>query len=203
MAAVKNDSALKNILQGKSRAPRIDTLSKLARELDIPMPEVEAALNQELLPESNASLAVEVVPPETRLPVGPEVPVYGRAEGGEDGFFEVNLADAPLEYVERPAALASVKRLFAILVHGSSMEPVWVAGDVVYITPDRPVRLGDYVMVTLERGPGQQPAALLKRYVSQDDDRLILEQHNPYKQMSVPRRQVREFWRALHWRELR
>ncbi|EHM01202.1 peptidase S24-like protein [Acetobacteraceae bacterium AT-5844] len=153
--------------------------------------------------EPNATIIPEPVSLQSRPMGAMDVPVYGRAQGGDDGFFEINLAEGPLEYVERPASLANVKEVFAILVHGTSMDPVWIPDDIVYVVPSRPVKPGDYVVVQIERGPGQQPASLLKRFCRRDNNRVVLEQHNPQQQVTLPRDQVKEMWRALHWREVK
>lgn len=134
-----------------------------------------------------------------------KVPVMGTAEAGDEGFFEINLAEGPVEYIDRPAALIDVAQgeLFAIRVHGESMEPVWEAGDEVFIVKSWPLKHRGYVVATVERGKGEHPRALLKQYISRDNNRVHLRQFNPAKEVELPRRMVKDMWRALHWREIK
>lgn len=134
-----------------------------------------------------------------------KVPVMGTAEAGDEGFFEINLVDEPVEHIDRPAVLADVAQgeLFAIRVHGESMEPIWEAGDEVFIVKSWPLKHRGYVVALIERGKGEHPRALLKQYVSRSNDRVHLRQFNPDKEVELPRKMVKEMWRALHWREIK
>ena len=199
-----NDRAVGQILEGRSRSPRGSTLISLAKAMDMPVQllldfggdiQSEVELKENVLPSPEQASLVR--------PAGPvDVPVYGVGEGGADGFFEINIADGPIDYVERPSALAHTTRVFAFFVVGSSMEPVWEAGDKVYVVPGWPILTGSYVLITLEARKGDHPRALIKRFLRQDSDKVVLQQFNPYQEVEVERRQVRDMWRALHWRDL-
>lgn len=136
-----------------------------------------------------------------RQPMGAQVAVMGTVSCGADGQFEVNLTDGPIEYVDIPSRLMGVDGIIALFVAGESMAGVWAPGDIVFVSKRKPVTPGAYAVVLVEAGPGQPPAAFLKEYVRGNDDRVVLRQYNPYMEVEVPRHQVQEMWRALHWRE--
>jgi hypothetical protein len=136
-----------------------------------------------------------------RLPLGGQVAVMGTVSCGEDGQFEVNLTDGPIDYVQLPQKLVGVPGIIALFVAGESMAGVWSPGDTVYVSKKKPVTPGAYAVVQVEVGPGDPPAAYLKEYVRADNGKVVLRQYNPYMLKEIDRSQVREMWRALHWRE--
>ena len=151
---------------------------------------------------SDVQLAPSAPLPEPRrLSVAARCEVLGVVEAGLDGQFVVNLSDGPLEYVDLPAALADVPDLFALFVSGESMAGVWMPGDTVYVSRRRPVTPDAYVVVLVETGPGQPPAAFLKQYIGRNNGKLKLRQYNPAMTLEIDMGQVRHMWRALHWRE--
>lgn len=170
-----------------------------------PVPPEPAGLPLAFSPDSDVQPAFDIPPPQPRrVGLNAQVPVMGTAEGGVDGFFEINLTEGPVEFVDIPPGLTGVAQgdLFAIRVHGESMMPVWEAGDPVFIVKSRPRKRGSYVVVQMEGGRGHQPRAILKRLVSEDSERILLAQFNPPMEMEVDRSEVKHIWRALHWREL-
>jgi phage repressor protein C with HTH and peptisase S24 domain len=207
LAAGLSDSAIKNILQGKSKSPRLETVHALEKVLGVDL----AGAVEKVTDPNDAFFDTNVVadptipPPQPRRPRDYDlVPVMGTAEAGDDGFFEINLTEGPVEQIERPAALRHLEQgeLFAIRVHGESMDPVWEAGDPVYIVKSWPLKHRGFVVATIEMGKGHHPRALLKQYLSRNDNQVHLRQFNPPKEVDLPRKQVKEMWRALHWREL-
>ena len=112
------------------------------------------------------------------------LPVLGAAEGGADGQAPWN-GDV-VDYVPRPANLAGVPQAYAIYVYGTSMEPRYHPGELVYVHPNRPVKNGDYVLVQIRaKSEGDAPRALLKRQVKRSETKLVLEQFNPPKTFDV------------------
>lgn len=197
-----NPQAVQQILAGRSRSPRTDTVEKL-RAAMAPRDSARGGLAA-LDPAEAVAPAPEVAPAALQARVAPaeDVPVYGVAEGGEDGAFVINLAEGPLDYAARPARLERARNVFAVTVQGASMEPVWRAGDLVFCQSQRGYGPGDYVLVQVEAGPGEPPLAFVKLFVRHDDGRMVLSQHNPPREMGIPRASVKAVFRAFHWREL-
>lgn len=116
------------------------------------------------------------------------VPAYGQAIGGDDGYFVLNgqkIAD-----LLAPASLMGVRDAYAVLVSGESMEPRYEAGEAVFVNPHVPVRRGHYVVAQIRVPGDEMPRGYVKRFVRMSDERLILEQLNPAKELAFPRRQV-------------
>ena len=210
-----NPTLVRQIMEGRSRNPRGDTLKGLADALGVSIERLTSSgqagsaavlsLDDDFF-QTNAVPAPDVPPPQPRrVPETAKVPVMGTAEAGDDGFFEINLVEGPVEYIDRPAALADIAQgeLFAIRVHGDSMDPVWEAGDEVFIVKSYPLKHRGYVVALIENGKGSHPRAILKQFISRNDNMVHLRQFNPPKEVDLPRKMVKEMWRALHWREIR
>lgn len=124
-------------------------------------------------PAPNAFAPVE---PVTQIRSSRQIPVYGRAEGGNNGVLVLD--GRATEYVAAFSSLESVPDAYAVYVAGTSMEPRYYAGELVQVHPSRPPRRGDFVVAQV-RGKGDMVEAYVKRYVGRSDTQLLLEQFNP------------------------
>jgi phage repressor protein C with HTH and peptisase S24 domain len=191
-------------LERGERRVSVDWARRLAPHLDI---SAQAVLGMEpggapLDPSEAVRAAPEAQLPEPRAEGLPDIPVYGVASAGDDGAFTINMAEAPIDYLPRPMTLIRAQKVFAILIQGSSMEPLFRHGDAVFCQEGRPYGTQDPVLVQLEAERGVPPLAFVKVYMGGDDRELRLRQLNPPEDITVPRVQVRKVWRALHWRDL-
>ena len=124
------------------------------------------------------------------LALGRDVPVLGTAECGENGAFTLQSGD-PIDFVRRPPGIANRKGIYCIYTEGSSMEPVYESGDLVFADPHRPPRMGRDVVVQLRaKAPGAEPRCLLKRLVRRTPTRWVLCQFNPALEISLPEKDV-------------
>lgn len=130
-----------------------------------------------------------------------DVPVYGVAVGGADGSFHFN--GEVIDHVRRPAGIAKARGVFALYVVGSSMEPRFEEGELVYVSSGRPPSIGDYVIVE-QKGAieGENGPALIKRLIRRNGATLILEQFNPGERIEVPTENVKSVYRVLPWNEV-
>src|SRR5690606_10026766 len=115
------------------------------------------ALAADPLPPSN------VVGPPQPVELVRSIPVYGRAIGGDDGYFLLN--GEKIGELLAPPSLAKVKGAYAVLVSGVSMEPRYYAGEAVYLNPNLPPRRGDFVVVQTMEGEDPVPRAFIKQFV--------------------------------------
>jgi len=107
-----------------------------------------------------------------------DLPVLGRAQGGNDGNIIMN--DAAIDWTFRPTHLEGIKDAFAVFVTGDSMNPRYKEGDLVYVHPRlAPVRDG-FVLVEIDGHRG-----FIKQFIKWDDDYLILRQFNPEKTLRI------------------
>lgn len=131
-------------------------------------------------------------PPFVRLPlVHPtdRIPVMGVGEGGDEGKSLWN--GEAVDYAARPPALSGAPSGYATCIIGTSMEPRYHPGEVIYVHPGKPVTAGAYVLVQLKpSAEGEPPLALIKRLAKRTTTRMVLEQFNPPKQLEIPARDV-------------
>lgn len=116
-----------------------------------------------------------------------DLPVFASAQAGPEGMV---LTYDPIEWIERPAPLATVRDAFAMYVVNDSMEPRYRQGDLLLIHPQRPVRPGRDVLVVFAAEDGEQ-RAWVKELVSLDSERLRLRQLNPAQDLEIPRERIR------------
>lgn len=130
-----------------------------------------------------------------------DVPVLGQAECGSNGIFTLN--GEPIDFVRRPPGQLSRKGLYCIYAAGSSMEPVYEAGDLVYVDPHRPPRAGRDVVIQLAaKGPGGEERYFLKRLVRRSGGKLRLKQFNPEREFTLDEKDVAAIHLVLKNQEL-
>jgi len=188
-----SDSYLRNIREGKSSAPRIDTLEKIAHVLETTPSWLMSGENLGLSPDgggefdgsyepANAQLSGAIVATNRRLPV------YGQAVGGIDGEFPMN--GTMLFDVLCPPQLSEISEAYAVIVSGDSMSPRYEDGEIAFIDPTRRVKRGDYVVAQILVDEFSPPHAYVKKFVRHDAQELVLEQFNPVKELRFPHAQV-------------
>lgn len=190
---------------------------KLAVALDVPVEALYAPVGTPLA--GTGRIARQPVapfitaPPNARFaPDAPEypaaglmprdVPVFGTAQGGEDGAFELNSIGGPIDYVRRPPGLAGMRNVFAIYVEGDSMSPWREPGQFVYIHPTRPAAVGDYVVVEIPAADSADPPlAYIKQLVKRSSDEVIVRQFNPAQILSFALLPGVRVLRVIDWHE--
>jgi phage repressor protein C with HTH and peptisase S24 domain len=114
-----------------------------------------------------------------------DIPVLGGAQGGEEGAYQA-FPENIIDYAERPYPLRGAKNVFAIYVVGDSMDPWAQSGDLIYVSRDRPVTPGCFVLAevaSIKKGDG--PRSLVKRLVRRTAAHIELEQFNPRKIIKI------------------
>lgn len=115
--------------------------------------------------------------------------VLGMAECGPDGWSLWN--GEVIEMTSRPPNLAGAAQAYAVYVVGSSMEPRYHSGELVYVHPGRPVDAGAYVLVQVrpvhsdDLDGGDAPRAVVKRLIRRSATKVTLEQFNPKKTIEI------------------
>ncbi|WP_246708085.1 helix-turn-helix transcriptional regulator [Bartonella sp. HY038] len=199
-----SDSFLRNIREGKSLSPRIDTLEKIAVVLQTTAQwlmngEGNAEFlhqnahldpssgiyndNGNDLAESANGMIVKGLKFGTR-----RLPVFGQAVGGVDGDFPMN--GTVLFDVLCPPQLEDVEDAYAIMISGDSMYPRYEDGELAFIDPNRRVKKGDYVVAQVIIKNDTTPHAFIKKFLRHNAQELVLEQFNPMKELSFPHANV-------------
>lgn len=131
-----------------------------------------------------------------------DVPVLGSAECGRDGAFTLN-AGEPIDFVRRPPGQMSRRGIYCIYAEGSSMEPVYEAGDLIYVDPHRPPWPGRDVVIQLRvPGPDGEMRYFLKRLVKRSGTQWRVKQFNPEKEIVLDDRDVAAIHLVLKNHEL-
>jgi phage repressor protein C with HTH and peptisase S24 domain len=119
-----------------------------------------------------------------------DVPVLGSAECGSDGAFMLN-AGEPIDFVRRPPGQMNRKGIYCIYAEGSSMEPVYEAGDLIYVDPHRPPHAGrDVVIQLVAKGPDGEERCFLKRLIRHAGTKWRVKQFNPEREIVLDDREV-------------
>lgn len=209
------------VKDGRPFSFRADSLAKLARVLLTTEAWLLRGEGPEWAPQGRAVLEPEEAPPldappaavlphggdvrvaDVELPsrsaMPQDVPVFGTAAGSLEGAFQI---DGVVEYVRRPPGMIGVRDLYAIYVVNSSMEPEHHPGDLRFVHPGRPVRIGDTVVVQTKVGEHGAVQAYIKRLVKMTADTVTLVQHNPPATLELKRAYVLHMHRVLTMNEL-
>lgn len=126
------------------------------------------------------------------------LPVYGLAAGAITGAH--TRSNDPVEYVACPPGLNTVRDAYALIVVGSSMEPRYFTGELVYINPHRPVRGGDHVVIQENRDNGIQVS--IKLFEKYTDQNVVTRQYNPPSEIKFLRSRVLHVHRVMTINEL-
>lgn len=129
-----------------------------------------------------------------------DVPVFGVAEGGADGTFEM---DGIVDYVRRPPGIARQRNVYAIYVVGDSMSPRYDPGDLVFVSPARAPGPGSDVVIQLA-GDSEHAERryFIKRLVRRTATDVILRQFNPEGEIVMPLNRIVTMHRVLTAAEL-
>lgn len=125
-----------------------------------------------------------------------KIPVLGTAEGGDEGWSLWN-GDV-VDHVARPPFLAGVPNAYACYVTGTSMEPRYHPGELIYVHPGKPVTIGSYVLVQARpRTEGEPPRAVVKRLAKKLAQKIVLEQFNPPRQFDIQTKDIVSMHRIM------
>jgi phage repressor protein C with HTH and peptisase S24 domain len=131
-----------------------------------------------------------------------DIPILGSAECGQDGVFTVNTGD-PIDFVRRPPGQATRRGIYCIYAQGSSMEPVYEAGDLIYVDPHQPPKPGRDVVIQLRKqSEAGELRYFLKRLVKHTSTQWRVKQFNPEKEIVLEEREVAAIHLVLKNHEL-
>lgn len=196
----RNPDLIRSLKSGRNHAPRGASLVELARVLEV-TPEwligAEGGSDEPPPRRSTTSEPVAVDFDSSTLPV--DIPVLGVAAGGAEGAFVI---DGEIDRVRRPPALRLAKNVYALYVRGVSMEPRFRAGDLLFVSPDRPAASGDDVIIQTRNHDGAPTESWLKTLDHFGSEEIVVRQLNPEKILRFESAKVIAVHRVLTLREL-
>jgi hypothetical protein len=143
--------------------------------------------------------AREYSAPELVSPSAPRIPVRGTAQGGPQGAFVLTGDD--IDYVRCPQRLATAQGTYALFIEGDSMSPRFEPGELIFVSPRRPARVGDDVVIVLGDGRGEQ-TAYIKRLMRHGGEVVVAEQFNPPKEIRFPAADIETIHLVLRMTDL-
>tara|TARA_R110002020_G_scaffold471284_1_gene698249 strand:+ start:38231 stop:38917 length:687 start_codon:yes stop_codon:yes gene_type:complete len=193
--------ALRKLLKNENQAPSGNTLTGLAKALDV---SEQWILTGDEGPARSRQPASDVrmadVPLPTRFDMPNDVPVRGTAAGSHlKGAFQFT-SDA-IDYVRRPPALMGARDIYALYVEGSSMEPQYFPGDLVYVHPHKPPRVGDVIVVQAAIDEVNVEATI-GIYVKRTEQFLVILKRNPEAHVQLQRHTIKAMHKVLSTNEL-
>ena len=166
-----------------SAKPSIERLAELAKLFGV---STDALLTgtplNTVIPTAN--IKNDVIPANVELPsrqyMPQDVPVMGTAACNADhGSFKLDASI--IDYVRRPPGLLTTKDVYALYVEGDSMEPRFTAGDLVFVHPRKPVRIGDSVVVQIAKSENEPIEAMIAVLSKRTSHEVFLQKYNPNK----------------------
>lgn len=197
LKATGSAETIRAIVNGKSQNPRVDTLAKIAEVLQTTPEWLTGRGETMALP--NARPAQVELPARQSMPA--DVPVLGTAAGSLiGGAFQFE--GGVIDYVRRPPALSSARDVYALYVEGSSMEPLFSPGGLVFVHPHKPPRIGDSVVVQMRNGEHDAIQASIGFLRARTPDHVVLGKLNPLADVKLNRTLVLAVHRVLDMNEL-
>jgi len=117
-----------------------------------------------------------------------DLPVNSAFREGWDGFWFV--ADEAKEFVERPANLRGVANAFALYADGESMQPRYLAGELLYVNPNRPITPNCFIAVEFNDGRG-----LVRQFLRRTHDGIFVSKLHPEQEAKLPAAEVKRLYR--------
>lgn len=199
LAAGLSKDAIRNLQRGTTRGMQTESIAALAPVLKTSIEWLSSGKGQEDVEREEEPSSPNKY--QTQKPSNNNyhpVPVMGKAAGAVIGAS--NIADEPIEFINLPVATATIKDIYALWVEGTSMLEKYEPGEPIVVAPHRTVRANDFVVVQVIQDG--ELRALVKRYVSRDENRVKLEQFNPKGEILIPHEQIHAIHRILSLPEL-
>lgn len=176
--------ALRKLLSNPDQMPTGKTLTGLAKALEVSEQWILTGSEASSPSRPDVRAASSEMPLRHQMPN--DVPVLGTAAGSHlRGAFQIS--SDPVDYVRRPPSLMNARNIYSLYVEGSSMEPQYNPGDLIYVHPDRPPRPGDAVVVQCQLTSEGQMEATLGIYMRRTAEALIIKKHNPQAEVEISR----------------
>lgn len=192
-AVGKTRNAVTQWESGASR-PRLNTLEVIAEALNVSIdwlltgntPNVAGAETTRTSSKmSDVKFNNSTLPPRQYMPQ--DVPVVGTAACNTDnGLFKLD--SSIIDYVHRPPALLMTKDIYALYVEGDTMEPRFKAGDLVFVHPNKPVRIGDSVVVQIAKTIDEPIKAMIAVLAKRTSHEVFLQKYIPDKIISFDKK---------------
>ena len=83
--------------------------------------------------------------------------------------------------------MAGARDVYALYVEGSSMEPQFSQGDLIFVHPHRPPRIGDAIVVQTPVNHDDEIEATIGIFRKLTEKHIIIAKHNPPAEVQILR----------------
>lgn len=200
-------SYFRTLFGREGSVPRGKTLQKISAGLKAEVSDIMAGAESDgrgapaqMVPlGTRAPAAMDFTETRGRLPT--DVPVLGTAAGSHlQGAFQ--MSNDPVDWARRPPALIGAVGIYALYVEGESMVPQWPPGELIFVTPNKPPRVGDGVVVQIRTAPNEPIQATLGLYAKRTAERFVIHKHNPSADIELARNTIVDIHKVLTTAEL-
>ncbi|MGW6779417.1 XRE family transcriptional regulator [Brucella pseudogrignonensis] len=195
---------LRKLFERPSASPRGNTLEALAKALEVEISHLISTDDSIVEKVSNDVTHNDVksanVNPPSRQVMPNDVPVLGTAAGSMEGAFQ--LVDGVIDYVRRPPALMNSRDIYSIFVEGSSMYPEHKHGDLRFINPHKPARVGDSIVIQIKNDGRLTYDAMIGHLVRRTATQLVIGKLNPEMTLTYSLEDIVSVHKVLDMNEL-
>lgn len=179
--AGQNAGFVTDILKGKVKNPRSDTMSKLAGALQCERDWLQYGEGQQVVPKLAGAPVPNARQAEVDYPYRNtmlrDIEVRGTMAGSMAGAFQFE--GGVVDYVARPPGLLTAKGIYALYVEGESMSPAHPPGELRFISAFKHPNIGDTVAITAKYTPDGPIETFIKTLVRRTASHVVVEQLNP------------------------
>ncbi|MCX2696371.1 XRE family transcriptional regulator [Ochrobactrum chromiisoli] len=195
---------LRKLFERPSASPRGNTLEALAKALDVDITQLisanDSVVEKPSVEFTNTDVKNANVNPPSRQVMPNDVPVLGTAAGSMEGAFQ--LTEGVIDYVRRPPALMNSRDIYSIFVEGSSMDPEHRHGDLRFINPHKPARVGDSVVIQIKNDGRLSFDAMIGHLVKRTATQLVIGKLNPEMTLTFSLEDIVSVHKVLDMNEL-
>jgi phage repressor protein C with HTH and peptisase S24 domain len=96
----------------------------------------------------------------------------------------------------------NARNVYSLYVEGTSMEPQFQPGDLIYVHPDKPPRFGDAVVIQVQLGDSEAMEATIGILSKRATEMVTIRKHNPNAEIDIPRSTIVAIHKVLSVNEL-
>lgn len=199
-----NKDLLRDIINGRTKNPRADTLRKVAAGLECSLEWLMDGDGEPAPPLLEGRPIPNSRPADVDYPYRSslikDIEVRGTIAGSMAGAFQFE--GGVVDYVARPPGLANAKGVYALYVEGTSMVPEHKPGELRFVSAFKHPNIGDTVAITARYTPDGPYESFIKTLVRRSTSKIIVAQLNPAAQIEFDPQYVVSMHKVLTMNEL-
>lgn len=181
----------------RGTTPKLDTMRKIAAGLDVPLDRLSGD-SPSFDSKENSGKNLRM-PDRHEMPN--DVPVLGTAAGSHlRGAFQIT--PDPVDFVRRPPALMGARDIYSLYVEGESMIPQFWPADLLFVSPHKPVKVGDPVVLQSQLNGNGSIEATIGIFLRRTSDWIVIQKHNPRAEVEISRSTIISMHKVLTMNEL-